>query len=442
MSAHGILMKSRMKLRTDWSFAGDTMVYMQPVPEEGYGTMGVDKESHLYYDPDVVENEWSWANVCAVLLHEVLHLIMLHPFRMPEEIVKVSERGMMTAEIMMKKQAYGWAADIKVNYMYHSMGLAKDLPGDPLLPDATGKFHTELEVGDKKYALTIVDTHKKSMERVYTEVLEFFKRIKKDQGQGSGSGGSAVSDAAGQKGSDDHGSWVKEGEDPSKTAEAAGDWLVRAAGALQAAQRSKGNAPNGLIEILEQLLEPKIDWRGKLQQFIQPIVAAGYSYRRPRRTSWVLGTILPGQDREGVSIIAHVDTSGSMSKRELEQILSELYAMLDAYPYVHITLLHSDAGDPQVIILRETDRDDILKKVRFKGRGGTSHKPVVKWVLDHTDDEGMGALICFTDGESDIQRCFDDLSGVIPRMLVLTRKEQVDELAMYCEDTAYLPCGA
>jgi predicted metal-dependent peptidase len=105
---------------------------------------------------------------------------------------------------------------------------------------------------------------------------------------------------------------------------------------------------------------------------------------------------------------------------------------------VRITLLHSDAGEPEVIELRETDRDDILTLVKLRGGGGTSHRPVVNWVLENKEAETQ-ALVCFTDGWSDIERCFDDLSGVVSRMLILTREDQIERLKNYCDDYAYLP---
>jgi predicted metal-dependent peptidase len=197
--------------------------------------------------------------------------------------------------------------------------------------------------------------------------------------------------------------------------------------------------PAGLVRVLERLLEPQVDWTGKLERFVEPICAGEYSFRRPRKSSWSLGVIMPGPDGAGIHLIAHVDTSGSMQKEELEQILGELYGILDAYPHVAITLLHSDAREPQVTHLREVDKDALKDIVKLKGGGGTSHKPVVDWVLENNEDD-LKALICFTDGHSDIQACFNELTGVVYRMLVLTRKDQISRLAPHCEETAYLPC--
>lgn len=459
MTPEGAIMKGRMKLRSDYPFAGDSLIYMKPEADPSVGTMGVDKKGTLYYAPEFTLS-LTFDQLCAVLIHEVLHIILQHPFRMPIEVQEAAKRGFLDRRGMILRQAHAIAVDIKVNFMFHEMGLFHHLPGDCIKPDQYGTWgETFTDYKGGKHTIRIDKAAERTVEGLTREIADFLEKIPAPPGgsggigQGEGDGpGTGIGrgngdeqgkdDTGGGGGSGGHNGWFKDLA-PGEEAEASGDWLIRAAGILNSGSvgKGKGTIPASLARELGVLLDPVIDWKGRLQQFVQPIVAMDYSYRRPRRTSWVTGTILPGQEKGGVKIIAHVDTSGSMQKKELEQIAGELYGILDSYPHVEITLLHSDAGDPEVIELRSVEKDDMLTVVgkKLKGGGGTSHRPVVEWVLEN-NEEGLEALVCFTDGISDIQHCFDQLEGVVARLLFLTRKEQIETHEPYAEDVVYLPC--
>jgi predicted metal-dependent peptidase len=458
MTPEGAIMKGRMKLRSDYPFAGDALIYMRPEADPSVGTMGVDKEGVLYYAPDFTMS-LTFDQLCVVLIHEVLHILLQHPFRMPIEVKEAVKNGIVTAEASILKQAHAIAIDIKVNYMFHEMGLFQHLPGDCIKPTSYGEWsETFTDYKGGQHRVCIQKCQERTVESLTREIADFLRKIPKPpggggkgvrrgtghgSGSGSGSGDEPMDDTGGSgNGTGNHDGWFKD-LDPGKEAESSGDWLIRAAGILNSSSvgKGKGTIPASLARELGVLLDPVIDWRGRLQQFIQPIVAMDYSYRRPRRTSWVTGTILPGQDKGGIKLIAHVDTSGSMRKKELEQITGELYGILDSYPYVEVLLLHSDAGTPEVLELRSSEKDDIVEMLdkQMKGGGGTSHRPVVKWVLDNNEEQ-LEALLCFTDGLSDIEYCFDDLQGEVARLLFITRKDQVDHLEKYAEDCVYLPC--
>lgn len=459
MTPEGAIMKGRMKLRSDYPFAGDALIYMKPEADPSVGTMGVDQKGILYYCPEFTLS-LSFEQLCAVLIHEVLHILLQHPFRMPIEVKEVIKNGStaMGARVACLRQGHAIAVDIKVNFMFHEMGLFNHLPGDCVKPDQYGNWsETFTDYQGGKHPIKINKAAERTVESLTREIADFLEKIPrppggggkvvgrgtgKGSGSGQGSGEDKDDDTGGGGGSGSHDGWFEE-LSPGEEAEASGDWLIRAAGILNssAVGKGKGTIPASLARELGALLDPVIDWRGRLQQFVQPIVAMDYSYRRPRRTSWYTGTILPGQEKGGVKIIAHVDTSGSMQKKELEQIAGELYGILDSYPHVEITLLHSDAGKPEVIELRSVEKDDMLELVgkKLKGGGGTSHRPVVEWVLEN-NEEGLEALVCFTDGISDIQQCFDKLEGVVARLLFLTRKEQIESHEPYAEDVVHLPC--
>jgi len=430
MTPEGKILNARLKLRKEYEYVADVLIYLRPIVQEAIGTMAVNAGDDLMYNPKWVDTLTA-LNVIAVVVHEILHKVLLHMYRLPADIMaKIKNGSELTDYDQYRCRIHNYACDLQVNYMSHEIGTFKDLPETDFKPSSSGYWSHLLPSGKR---ITINRIGEKSLEQIYKELLDDMPE----------------EDSKGFKSSGDHGPWVVcsgsgdgdgdgEAGEGHSLQEAAGDWMIRVAGLLTN-QAGKGTMPAGLVRELERLLEPQVDWTGKLERFVEPICAGEYSFRRPRRSSWSLGVIMPGPDGAGVHIIAHVDTSGSMQKQELEQILGELYGILDAYPHVAITLLHSDAAEPVVTHLREVDKEDLNNIVKLNGGGGTSHRPVVKWVQEHNEDE-LKALICFTDGLSDIQHCFNELDGAVYRMLVLTRKEQIKKLEPHCEETAYLPC--
>lgn len=441
--AAATIMKGRMKLRSDYPYAGDVVTYLQPKEDASIGTMGVDRRSRLYYNAEWVEL-LAFMSALTVLIHEVLHLMLLHPWRYPQCVLDAFRTGIWTEDALIYKESHGIAADAKINMMFHDMKLVEHLPPEGIIPTALGVWtHEFLCFDGSRHTLVLKGIPGKTMEQLTEEVADFLRNLPKPPGGGIGfTEGTAPG----------HGMWGEspasseendgQGESPAekeaKDKQAMSDWMIRAAGALNS-NKSKGTMPADLVRQIEELLTPQIDWRGRLHKFVQPLIQAEYSYRRPRRTSWVLNTILPGKDKDGVKLIAHADTSGSMQKPELEQIAGELYGILNAYDHVEIVFLHSDAGTPAVIDLRSTDKDALIEEVcpNLKGGGGTSHRPVVEWVKEN-NDEGLKALICFTDGDSDIQHCFNELVGLY-RMIVCTRERNLETLAPYCEEIVHLP---
>jgi len=418
MTPEGKVMACRMKLRSKTPYVGSQLIYMQPVYTDEVETMGVDMGNKLYISLTWVA-KLTLENVMAVTVHELLHKLLMHPFRRPPDVLAASKRGRMTPELRWKHHMHNVACDLKVNYMLHDIGLFSALPDTDLKPDRYGTWSTRIG-GKVRY---LRDIPGKSVERLYRELLDMYEEEGKPHVE--------------WKLLDCHNNWSNCTQEMSEEEQKAlaGAQLVRIAGLLN---QGKGDIPDSLARELKLLMTPVIGWKGKLQRFVEPIVATELSYRRPRRSSWAIGVVLPGRTGEGVHLIVHIDTSGSMDDPELEQILAEQYGILDSYPHVRITLLHSGSGKPKVIELRETDRDNIQSMINLKDGGGTSHRPVVDWVLENRDEE-CRALICFTDGDSDIQRCFNDLQGDLFRMLVLTRERNIENLSAFCEETTYLP---
>ena len=150
---------------------------------------------------------------------------------------------------------------------------------------------------------------------------------------------------------------------------------------------------------LDELLQPQIDWREVLREFIQNTCAGSdYStYARPNRRLMSQGIIMPSGISEQVGeLVIAIDTSGSIGQRELTAFLSEVKGVCDTVKPDKLRLLYwgsSVVGDEAYGM---HDLDNLVKSTKPMGGGGTD----VNCVTQYMADEGIKpqACIVLTDG--------------------------------------------
>ena len=150
---------------------------------------------------------------------------------------------------------------------------------------------------------------------------------------------------------------------------------------------------------LDELLQPQVDWREVLREFIQNTCAGNdYStYARPNRRLMSQGIIMPSGISEQVGeLVIAIDTSGSVRQRELTAFLSEVKGVCDTVKPDKLRLLYwgsSVVGDE---VYDMHDLDNLVKSTKPMGGGGTD----VNCVTQYMADEGIKpqACIVLTDG--------------------------------------------
>ena len=193
--------------------------------------------------------------------------------------------------------------------------------------------------------------------------------------------------------------------------------------AIQSAKLAKqsGKLPESIERIIEEMVNVVTPWHEKLERYMSAKVRDGYSWNRPNRRFVGQGMYLPGYDyipRMGEVVIA-VDTSGSLDSRELALFQGHINRIVDTCTPEKITVLYCDYAIGGTTEYTPDDLPIVLKPV---GGGGTSFKPVFKW-LDSYDGE-VECLIYFTDGWGD-QDELDQLSitGKVDTVWLTTDKE-------------------
>jgi len=306
-------------------------------------TLAVDSAWRIYINPTYA-NSLKVSRLAAALIHEINHLIRNHHSR-ANSCHAHSERELFL---------WNLAGDAEIN---------DDLAEDKLDVDHKNWiFPARL---DQKNDLT-------------AEI--YYRNIKKQSGAspaplqdpncGSGAGGRSVPGEL--NAGDNSAAGVSEVEAK----------VIRRAVATAVGEHSTthGNVPGALQRWARQELEPKVDWRRVLAAQLRASVAVitegtDYTYMRfSRRSSAVPDIRLAGMFRNLPKVAVVVDTSGSMSPQDLDQVLSETQGILRSCGVAEdsITLLMVDT---EVTVTKKIDR--LPDKLTYS-RGGTDMRVGIK----------------------------------------------------------------
>jgi predicted metal-dependent peptidase len=173
----------------------------------------------------------------------------------------------------------------------------------------------------------------------------------------------------------------KDGQQPSpaELTQAEQQWKVAVAQAAQQA-KSMGDLPAGLDRFVEDILEPKIDWREILRRFVDQTARSDYSWFPPNRRYIHQGLYLPSLKSEELPpIVIAVDTSGSIREDDIKQFVGEMTAILEDYE-TSCTVIYCDT---KVTNVEEFTSDDLPLQLHPKGGGCTDFRPPISHIEEH-----------------------------------------------------------
>jgi predicted metal-dependent peptidase len=335
------------------------------VPMPKLGSIAADRSWRMYMDPDLV-NSWSCDEVGSMLIHQVGHLLRDHAGRAEQLGIDASSQEDWVA-----------AADAEINDDLVEDGVT--LPVEQIVPSSfecenggfaedyfrvlRGKNMCPGDCGSGAHAQT------REWELDETDVPEF----------GPGDSGEAPQ--------------ITEADAELLRHKVASD--IR-----DSAWQMPGSVPLGWQRWAEELLNPKVDWRKALAAAVRTGVAnaAGrvdYSYMRPsRRTSVAANVILPSLQQPVPNIAVVVDTSGSMSRRLLADVVAEVEGILRdvGLGRRRIHLLTCDTEVHKTAQLTST------RQVQLFGSGGTDMGAGIAAALELRPRPSV--IVVLTDGET------------------------------------------
>ena len=158
------------------------------------------------------------------------------------------------------------------------------------------------------------------------------------------------------------------------------------------ASRDEGSLPAEVERLVRDALEPAMDWRLLLSRFIDQTARDDHAWFPPNRRYLHQGLYLPSVKSENCDqIVIVVDTSGSISDRELALFSGEISAILSAFPGEILIM----GCDTKVGSVERLSAVDLPFTPNFKGGGGTDFRAPFRF-LEH---EGITprCLIYLTD---------------------------------------------
>ncbi len=289
-----------------------------------------------YFSNLIIENQR-----IGLLKHEVLHIVFQHLFR--DEIKNTNAL------------IYNIAADIVVNQCIEK----KQLPPNPV----TFESFPELQLKPNKSLKYYIEKLKSSI-ITNNNLYSVFK-----------------------EGHSNHEHW--EGHDANEDALNRSTIVTKLKEAIKSG-RIQGILPQKIEEFLKinDLYEsPQIDWKEGLRKFVGKTAQSQIRITN-NRISKRYG-IRPGvRIKNALKLLVAIDTSGSLSKEELEDFFSEinfLNRLVD-----DLTIIECDADITRLYKFERKKQHSVI------GRGGTDFEPVIEYL--NKNNTSYDGLIYFTDG--------------------------------------------
>lgn len=167
--------------------------------------------------------------------------------------------------------------------------------------------------------------------------------------------------------------------------------LVKASIQARMGGESPGDLPMDLQRKLDDILNPKLPWETLLDRFLTDMAPDDYSWRRPNKR-FMPQHILPSRHSKALGhIIIAIDTSGSVTDKQMQKILSEITYIKTKFDPKKMTILDCDT---KIHNIYEITSNDQIQDLSFKGYGGTRVAPPIEYAKAHNAQ----ALLYFTDG--------------------------------------------
>lgn len=347
-----IIQKCILQVRRECNFFGSLMLFAQIETTKKLPTAATDGRK-IFFNEEFL-NSLSSKEQNALMLHEVLHMALLH----------VTRRQNRDPHI------WNIAADIVVNDLIErntSFPLPQGAITDTRFQDKSVEYIYEaLLKSEKKYKLVIND---------------ILQPGNSEQNEGD----TNLSEPLSQEETDEIESFWKDKMEILKNS------------SEHNLSNGKGSLPAGIEQEISTILEPEVDWRHALWKYVGKTPA---DFDDLDRRFIYKGLYLESLLTEAVEVSVCIDTSGSVSDELLMQFTGELKGILRSYPNVKCSLFFADtdlAGPYEI--------DRIEQMPKAIGRGGTSFVPFFDYLKKHGEENSLlgnnKLSIYFTDGFGD-----------------------------------------
>jgi predicted metal-dependent peptidase len=355
-----LLITARVGLLLKASFFGNLATRLKLVNADEWCPTAATDGRHFYYNSRFIKMLRP-REIEFLFGHEVLHCVYDH----------FGRRGDRDPQLWNIANDYCVNADL----IKHKVG--EKITSVPCLHDPKYDGLSSEEVYDKLYEKADKIDIGKLLDQMIDEHLD---------GEGDGDGGDSDGEGKG-KGR------------PKLTAEerqAIKDEIKEAMLAAAATVDGAGNLPAGVKRLIQDLTEPKMDWRELLRMQLESTIKSDFTWMRASRKGWHMDAVMPGMKLDPmIDIAVALDASGSISEKMLKDFLSEIQGIMESFPAyrIHVVTFDTEAYNP---VQYDSDNLDDICDYEVKGGGGTDFDCVYNYLKEHEIEPKR--LVMFTDG--------------------------------------------
>jgi predicted metal-dependent peptidase len=165
---------------------------------------------------------------------------------------------------------------------------------------------------------------------------------------------------------------------PAEQQQQQAEWKVKVAQAAQAA-KMMGKMTANMQRLVDEVLQPKVDWREVLQKFLVKARTDQRSFARFNRRFIAQGLYLPSVSGEQMGEVCFaVDCSGSIDQKTVNQFAAEIKRVKEDLMPERIHVLYFDSEVSHVESYEQHDDLDI----KPHGGGGTDFAPVFEKIIE------------------------------------------------------------
>ena len=429
------LLLSRMRILINNGFYGLLLMHIGFALDENVSTAATDGEK-IMFSPDFLDT-LSDRELDFVLMHEIVHIALRHCDR----------SGGFDGE------TFNIACDIVVN---SNILLSENMDKSAITLSAYGESMHLAPDGSEGYNYTV--------EQLYSLLPVAVSADESDeQGNNSGSGDEDGDSDGGIDGNsdDDNGNSDNQGKPKSKNgksgkksgksddrADKSGNWddhshwnehetddellkdlwvkRIKDAGeaiSVRDSTTGRGTVPMFAKRILKELGQPQTDWRTILDEFVEEEIS-DYSFTPPDRRFSDSPFFLPDfneKDDKVEKVLFMIDTSGSMSDKEITAAYSEIKGAIDQFG----GKLSGWLGffDAEIIEPVPFSDEDEFFKIEAAGGGGTDFGIIFEYVKEYMADDLPVSIIILTDGYAPFP---DETVAINIPVLWLLNNEEVE----------------
>jgi len=386
LNNHDSLARASKELMLKEPFYGLLLLSLNKQWDKRVPTAGVSKNGVNF---QLTINEDFWNSLSdnhkrGLLKHELLHIGFFH---------------IQCQDEFQNKKVANIAMDIEINQYID----AEDLPEGGCTLESFAEYNLPPKAGCREYYKLLMQA--------------------KEQEEQSGSGGK-ISDMAGMDDGEqhssgtnvpDHGTW-KDFEDLSeaekKLLESQTAHILKEI--ADSVEKSRGTIPGefkGILERLRHVEPPKFDWRSYVRRFAGG--AKEVFTKKLRRKDNKRFEENPGlKIKNKRHLLVAIDTSGSVSDKEVKEFLNEIH-------HIHktgseVTILQCDT------VIRSIEKYKPNEDITLHGRGGTNFDPVLEYYNEN--QRKYTCLFYLTDGE-----CSTDVKPKGKMLWVISTRGEINK---------------